>query len=138
LLALGRHAEAVAALEAAHAADPADGQVAHALARLLAGAPDPALRSGERAVDLAQRVFTALPTVAHAETLAMALAESDRCDEAAAVQEQAVEGATTGGAAPAETARLGRILDHYRNARPCRAPVAEAAGGDEPSAPPPL
>lgn len=138
LLALGRPAEAVAALEAAHAADPADGQVAHALARLLAGAPDPALRSGERAVDLAQRVFTALPTVAHAETLAMALAEAGRCDEAAAVQEQAVEGATAGGAAPTETARLGRILDHYRTARPCRAPVAAAADGEEPAAPPPL
>jgi hypothetical protein len=111
------------ALEAAHAADPADGQVAHALARLLAGAPDPALRDGDRAVDLAERVFAAAATVAHAETLAMALAETGRCDDAAALQEQAVEGARAGGA-EAEAARLGRILEHYRQQRPCRAPVA--------------
>ncbi|HEX6202294.1 MAG TPA: tetratricopeptide repeat protein, partial [Thermoanaerobaculia bacterium] len=124
----GTVADALAALEAAHAADAADGQVAHLLARLLAGAPDAALRSGERAVDLAQRVFAAAPTVAHAETLAMALAEADRCEEAAAVQQQAVEGARAGGA-DAEAARLGRILEHYRGQRPCRAPVAGAAGG---------
>jgi tetratricopeptide (TPR) repeat protein len=124
LLALGRVGESIASLEAAHAADPADGQVAHLLARLLAGAPDPALRSGERAVELAERVFAAAPTVAHAETLALALAEAGRCDDAAALQEQAVEGARAGGA-EAEAARLGRILAHYREQRPCRAPTAE-------------
>lgn len=125
LAGLGRFGEAIASLEAALAADPADGQVAHLLARLLSGAPDPALRSGERAVDLAERVFAAAPTVAHAETLAMALAEADRCDDAAALQEQAVEGARAGGA-ETEAARLGRILEHYRSARPCRAPTAPA------------
>jgi tetratricopeptide (TPR) repeat protein len=128
LVAGGDVAAAIASLEAGHAADPADGQVAHLLARLLAGAPDPALRSGERAVDLAERVFAAAPTVAHAETLAMALAEADRCDDAAALQEQAVEGARAGGA-EAEAARLARILDYYRAERPCRAPAAPPPAG---------
>lgn len=130
LIALGHLGESIASLEAAHAADSADGQVAHLLARLLAGAPDPALRSGERAVGLAESVFAAAPTVAHAETLAMALAEAGRCDDAAALQEKAVEGARAGGA-EAEGARLGRILEHYRTERPCRAPTAAppSAGG---------
>ena len=96
LVDLGRYQEARRVLEAAQAALPASGLVANALARLLAGCPDATLRDGEHALDLAQRVYAASPTPDHAETLAMALAQVGRCEEAAKLQRQVVADAKTG------------------------------------------
>lgn len=91
LVDLGRYAEAVRRLEEAHGAMPQEGQLAAALARLLAASPRLELRDGTRALDLATRVYQAQPTLEHAETVAMALAELGRCQEAADLQRRMVE-----------------------------------------------
>ena len=91
LVDLGRYAEAVRRLEEAHEAMPQEGQLAAALARLLAASPRLELRDGARALDLATRVYQAQPTLEHAETVAMALAELGRCQEAADLQRRLVE-----------------------------------------------
>jgi len=123
LTGLGRHAEAASVLDAALAANPTDGPIAQDLARLLAASPDGSVRDGARAVDLANRVLAASPTTWNAETLALALAESGRCDEAAAVQQKVVE-AYGGAGAPERLAEAQAVLARYRDERPCRHPVA--------------
>ena len=58
------------------------------------------------------------PAAAHAETVALALAELGRCDEAAGWQRRAVERA--GIEAPARVGELGRALAAYDKGVPCR------------------
>jgi hypothetical protein len=70
---------------------PASGLLSHALARLLAACPDKSVRDGARALPLAQAVWQAQPTAAHARTVALALAELGRCAEAAQWQRTAAE-----------------------------------------------
>jgi tetratricopeptide (TPR) repeat protein len=55
---------------------------AHALARVLAAAPDDGLRDGRRALALVQTLLTKQKTMALAETMAMALAESGEYGQA--------------------------------------------------------
>lgn len=76
LAAAGRYPEARQRLEAAVAALPDNVLLAHALARLLASCPDAGVRDGRRALTLSQAVYRARPSVPHAETVAMALAET--------------------------------------------------------------
>ncbi len=90
LVDLERNQEAVNVLEKAHEQLPQSGRIAHSLARLLAGAPDPSVRNGRRALELAKVVYDALPTPGHAETLAMAHAQIDNCEQAASWQEIAL------------------------------------------------
>jgi len=119
---LGRFDVAKAELERAVEADPADGNAVHALARLLAANPDPALRDGERALELAGQVFAARNTVEHAQTLAMALGETGRCEEAADVQQAAVDSTQREGG---DSAALLERLTHYRTGPPCAPPTAK-------------
>jgi tetratricopeptide (TPR) repeat protein len=51
------------------------------LARLLAAAPDRGVRNGAKALELASAVFDREPSAAHAETIALALVELQRCQE---------------------------------------------------------
>jgi Flp pilus assembly protein TadD len=85
LVRLGRLAEARERLEEAQRLMPEQGRLTHLLARLLASSPDLAQRDGARAVELAHRVWEAQPDADHGRTLAMALAEAGRCDEASRV-----------------------------------------------------
>jgi tetratricopeptide (TPR) repeat protein len=85
-----RYKEAIAVLDEALERFPRDGRTAHTLARLLVSCPDETLRDGERALALAQRVFEVSKTVTHVETVAMALAELGRCEEAAQWQRSAI------------------------------------------------
>jgi tetratricopeptide (TPR) repeat protein len=55
---------------------PAERNLSNSLARLLATAPEPAVRDGARALEIARRLYTADPSPDVTETLAMALAES--------------------------------------------------------------
>lgn len=132
LVDLGRYADARRVLEAAQAALPTSGAIALALARLLAAAPDLAVRDGARAVDLAQRVFAASATPFHGETLTMALAEVGRCEEAAQLQRQLVDAArqaagADGGGGGQQLAALAAVLARYEAGPPCRdLPVAPA------------
>jgi hypothetical protein len=58
-----------------------------------------------RALDLATRVYAAAPTPVHGETIALALAELGRCDEARAWMKRAVADAEQA-KDPAEGLRL--------------------------------
>ena len=84
------------------------------LARLLASSPDRSQRDGKRALDLATRVYETAPTPAHGETLALALAELERCDEALTWMKRAVAAAGQAGHAE-ETARLTNEMRKYES-----------------------
>lgn len=92
LIARGAHAEARRELEKALAAAPKDEAVALALAWLLATAPDGAARDGARAVEVARALVDGrdAPHPQALDTLAAALAEAGRFDEARAMQERAL------------------------------------------------
>jgi tetratricopeptide (TPR) repeat protein len=91
LVRFGRYAEARRRLEDDLTQMPTSGLLSHALARLLAACPDRSVRDGRRALALAQAVWQAQPSAAHARTVALALAELGRCDEAASWRRTAVE-----------------------------------------------
>jgi tetratricopeptide (TPR) repeat protein len=77
-----RFGEAIALLDGSVRRHPHRLTSATTLARLLAVTPDAALRNGQRALDLAMTVYERAAEPAHAETVAMALAELGRCAEA--------------------------------------------------------
>jgi tetratricopeptide (TPR) repeat protein len=116
LVRLGRYAEARRRLEDSLRQMPTSGLLSHALARLLAACPDVSVRAGSRALDLALTVWNARPLAAHAETVALALAELDRCSEAAQWQRKAIEAARQQGLEK----NLSRALASYEKGSPCR------------------
>ncbi len=118
LVAAEDYQAALELLEEAHRRMPLQGQTAHALARLLAACPDPALRDGGRALDLALRVFKASPVVGHAETVAQALAQSGRCDDALDWQQRAVDSLPEDSGPRRQ--RMESRLEHYESGPPCR------------------
>lgn len=122
LVRMGRHQEARRRLEEARSALPESGLLAHALARLLAASPDPSVRDGEQALELALRVARARPSAPHLETVAMALAELGRCADAATWQRRALE-ATEPDAAAVRPARQA-ALERYLEGPPCATPGA--------------
>lgn len=105
LLASAQWAEAARRLEAGVERLPQDPALRLLLARLLAAAPDAAVRDGERALELARGLHRERPSVRHAETLAWALAETGRFEEAADLVRHALEVVRRAG-----DARLGRSL----------------------------
>ncbi len=125
LMGLERFAEARATLEARLQVDATDGRAAHSLARLLAGAPDPSLRDGPRAVALAGALMEVDNSASTAETAAMALAEAGSFEEAVSVQRTLVEEARRQGRTGDER-RLARNLDRYERSEACCARVADA------------
>lgn len=116
----GGYAEARRTLEEALERFPADLATRHLLARLLATSPDDAVRDGARAVDLAQSVVNEQPALDHMETLAMALAEAGRFDDAVLWQQRALEAErqAAGGNSPQRLDRLAL----YQARQPLRAP----------------
>jgi len=107
-----RYREAVALLDEADRRLPGRPTATTTLARLLASSPDRSLRDGRRALELAMAVYAAEPVAVHAETVAMALAELGRCDEAAGWMRRAVTAAGQEQDA-AESARLRGQLKKY-------------------------
>lgn len=75
---------------------PQSGEIAHALARLLLSMPGASERDALRALDLAQDVFDARPTLEHGETLAVALATTGRRARASALARRLISQARTG------------------------------------------
>jgi len=116
---LGRFAILRRALEEDHEALPSDSRLSTMLARLLATAPDPALRDGPRSELLAWDLFHGSPTLAHAETMAMAEAELGRFDRALAWQRAALEAAVAAGRADLRSRIEGR-MQLYVSGHPCR------------------
>ena len=98
---------------------------AHALARLLAAAPDDRVRDGARALSIMSELMKAQQTLAMAETMAMALAELHRFDEAVKWQQEAIAGATEGEAQRLLTRSFPRICGCIRDGQPCRTPWAD-------------
>jgi tetratricopeptide (TPR) repeat protein len=106
-----RFADAVVVLTRAHERLPQSLVAATTLARILAAAPDRAVRDAPRALELAARVYGAEPSAVHAETVSLALAALSRCADAREWMARAVSAAEQAGDA-SETARL-------RSALPC-------------------
>ncbi len=121
LIRKGRYKEARERLERSHLRFPERGLTAAALARLLAACPDASLRHGQRALALAETVYRASGAFADAETVALALAEVGRCDEAATWQKRLVAAAEKSGKRSL-ISRLKRDLRRYEAGSPCRPP----------------
>jgi tetratricopeptide (TPR) repeat protein len=115
-----RYAEATALLDGAERRSPGRPAAATTLARLLASSPDVARRDGGRALALATAVYQQAPGAAHAETVALALAEVGRCADALEWMRRAVAAAQQANDA-GEVTRLRGELPRYQ-AVPCRAP----------------
>ncbi|MFP3942145.1 MAG: tetratricopeptide repeat protein, partial [Thermoanaerobaculia bacterium] len=122
LLLGGDAAAARSALEEDLRALPDAVPLAHLLARVLATAPDPEVRDGARAVELAGRVMSEQQTLTHAETLAMAYAEAGELERAAEWQARVLERAQAGGAPPGAVESIRRRLEGYRRGEPVREP----------------
>jgi len=118
LAARDRFREAMAVLEDAHQRFPDRTATATTLARLLASSPDSSLRDGKRALEIATAVNDVEPTPAHAETIALALAELGRCGEAMDWMKRAVSSAEQTKNA-AEARRLSGEMPKYQRAA-CR------------------
>jgi Flp pilus assembly protein TadD len=91
LTALGRHREAVRSYEQALALDESSGGTLNNLAWLLATSPDPEVRDGPRAVELARRALASACTGAWLDTLAAGLAECGDFDAAVRMEREAFE-----------------------------------------------
>jgi hypothetical protein len=83
LVGLGQFARAESALEAGHRRVQGSVEIAFALACLPAIRPDAELRNGVRALELVRGIFDVPASPRHAQLVAQALAELDRCEEAA-------------------------------------------------------
>jgi tetratricopeptide (TPR) repeat protein len=121
LVRLGRYVEARRVLDDATRVHPEQPGFPHALARVLAAAPDPNARDGERALTVMQPLVSGGASPAVAETMAMVMAELGRFDEAVRWQERAIASAMAG-SQDALAARLRDSLTRYRQRQPCRTP----------------
>jgi tetratricopeptide (TPR) repeat protein len=96
-------------------------ELAHALARLLAAAPDDAVRDGARAMTLVQDVLKGTKTTAVGETMAMALAELGQYTDAVEVQRGVIAAAEQAGLSP-DVRRMTANLRRYERRQACRTP----------------
>jgi tetratricopeptide (TPR) repeat protein len=120
LLQMGRIEEAVSHLQRVLAIDPGDAEALKNMAWVLATCPDPRIRDGARAVELAERASkaeSANPVMG--ATLAAAYAEVGRFSDAVATAEIALQLATNSGNLPmADVIRS--HLEFYRAEHPFR------------------
>ena len=91
------------------------------LARLLAASPDPQVRDGRQALDLVTSLATQHKTTSVAETLAMALAEVGRFDDAIEWQRLAMSVAADAGHSDAAKQMAANLALYLRH-EPCRTP----------------
>ncbi|MEM7479809.1 MAG: tetratricopeptide repeat protein [Acidobacteriota bacterium] len=125
LIFAGEHAPARNSLERGLQAVPGNLDLIDVLARHLAACPDPAIREGARAVELAEVLFEGAPTPQSRETLAMAYAEAGRFADAVAMQELLIENAPD----PIDPAIIEiwqANLARYQGGESCCAPRAAA------------
>jgi|HubBroStandDraft_1064217.scaffolds.fasta_scaffold00139_42 tetratricopeptide (TPR) repeat protein len=121
----GGYAEARSLLEEASTALPQDADIANALARVLAAAPDVAVRDENRALHIVEALVKNErgDEFEVGVTLGMALAGVGRFTEAAAYQRAMIQG-LEGSGRPDLAQRLRKDLALYENHRPCRKPWA--------------
>jgi tetratricopeptide (TPR) repeat protein len=124
LVKLSRYREARDWLVESTRLQPDDLQLQHALARVLASAPDAAARDGRQALSIAQRLEAAMgdkKTTQLGETLAMAFAEVGNFADAVAVQRSVLMAASRAGLSP-DARRMSANLGLYERNQPCRTP----------------
>ena len=124
LVRLQRYAAARDRLSEGLAVNPDEPTVKHALARLLAAAPDAGVRDGQRAMSLVEELVETQQSVMLGETAAMALAEMGIYDQAVAVQRDVMAAAEQGGL-PADLSRIAGNLALYEQGPACRTPFTE-------------
>jgi len=118
----GNHAQAIAHWRQALLLRPDSTEVLNNLAWLLATSPEPQLRDGPEAVQLAQRACAANPrSFSFLDTLAAAYAEAGRFAEATSAVQQAITLAETVGQTNAVAGFRARC-GLYAHNRPCRIP----------------
>lgn len=127
LILAGEHRAARERLEEALAAAPASLDIKDLLSRHLAACPDPAVRDGERALELALELYQEVPTLESVETLAMAYAEAGRLEEAISWQKRLLEEGGDG-VDEARRERWRANLALYESGRPCCAAGAAGPG----------
>jgi tetratricopeptide (TPR) repeat protein len=121
LVRLGRYQEARDRLDRDMRAFPDQLGFAHALARVLAAAPDDRVRNGARAQTVLAGLLKNQRTSTLAESMAMAQAELGKFTDAVAWQRSAIELARATGRSEA-MAHLNQTLALYESGRPCRTP----------------
>ena len=121
LVRLGRYREARDRLEHDVKAFPDQLGFAHALARLLAAAPDDRVRNGARAQAILADLLKSQRTATLAETMAMAQAELGNFTDAIRWQRTAIDLARQSGRQES-IAHLTETLALYEAGRPCRTP----------------
>jgi tetratricopeptide (TPR) repeat protein len=123
LVRLGRYRDARDWFTDAAQLHPGHADLLHALARLLAAAPDDAVRDGARAQALVEQLLGTAKTTSLGETLAMALAERGQYAQAAQIQRDLIEASRRAGMTATAT-RLAANLRRYQQGQPCRTPWA--------------
>jgi len=121
LVRLRRFGEARDRLADAAKTFPDQPGLSHALARLLAAAPDPRVRDGQQAMAIMQGLLKAQRTLELRQTMAMTLAELGQYEEAANWQREAMTAARQSGREDLMP-RLQENLTLYENRQPCRTP----------------
>jgi uncharacterized protein HemY len=119
LVDLRRYQDARAWLTDAVEHHPDQPDLAHALARLLAAAPDDRVRDGRRAMAIVQDLLKDQKGTDLGETMAMAFAELGDYQRAAAVQRGVLAAARDAGLQQA-VLRMEENLRLYEQHRPCR------------------
>lgn len=129
LLSLRRIEEAVTHFEAALAADADNVNAANNVAWVYATSPEARLRNGGRAVALAQRAdaLSGSSNAVIGATLAAALAEVGRFDDAIRAAERALEISSAGGTS-ALSAAIRQQIELYGRGEPSRDPASGPAG----------
>ena len=123
LVRLGRYHEARDWFADAARLHPDRPDFQHALARLLAAAPDDVVRDGRQAQTIVEGLLNTLKTLEVGETLAMALAEQGQFADAVSIQRDVLNAARQGGFAK-EATRMAANLRRYERRQPCREPWA--------------
>ena len=118
---LRRYLEARDQLNEGMRSHPEELRFAHALARVLASAPDASARNGEQALAMIEELMQSEPTIERAVTMAMALAETGQFEAAAAWQNEAIAAAEREGLRD-ELPRMRTDLGTYQQGRPNRTP----------------
>ena len=125
LVRLERYAAARDRLQQGVEADPGNRMFRHALARLLASAPDGGVRDGRGAMTIVEELLADGQDLALGETAAMALAEMGLYDQAAAVQRDVMAATRQAGLTDA-LQRMAGNLALYEAGRPSRTPFTAA------------
>lgn len=121
LVSLGRYREARSRLELGYRTSGGHLDIANALARLLAAAPEASVRDGRRALVVMEALRDEQKRVDGGEAMAMVLAEVGRFGEAAAWQRRAIAAAEQAGQG-ALAKRMSDALGLYEKGQPNRIP----------------